>query len=149
MEHPGEYSPESLAYEYIKRNRTKEKIPCIRFPVDAYTILKRYSTRKQEHFLAITLNTAYAVIKTHVISKGIVDKTIIHAREIFRAAIKDNATAVLLAHNHPSGKLDPSHEDRVITQNLKGTGKLLGIHVLDHIILTKDSYYSFLEDGEL
>jgi len=118
-------------------------------PLDVYEATSRYRAKKQEHFLVITLDGAHQPIKLHVVTIGLVNRTIVHPREVFYRAIKDNATAVLLVHNHPSGLVQPSQEDRDITHRLLEAGELLGIPVLDHLIVSSKGYYSFTEHGEL
>jgi len=109
----------------------------IKSPVDVLPLLKRWRNCRQENFLAITLDGSHSVIKIHHISKGLVNKTIVHPRECYYPAIKDNAVAVLFAHNHPSGSVKPSQEDVDVTQQLCKAGAILGFHVLDHVIFSK------------
>ena len=106
-------------------------------------------TRKQEHFLCVSLNGANEVIQTRVVSVGLVNKTQVHPREVFADPITDRASAVIVAHNHPAGGTSPSREDREVTQQLKFAGETLGIRLLDHIIFDRKGYYSFLEKGEI
>ena len=106
-------------------------------PQDVIPVLKRWKNARQENFLTITLNGAHEVIKVNHITKGLVNSTIAHPRECFYPAIKDYASAVIFAHNHPSGYTKPSEEDKELTERLCLAGGILGIHVLDHIIFTK------------
>ena len=80
---------------------------------------------------------------------GLVNRTLVHPREIFSDPLKDRAAAVLIAHNHPSGNIEPSQEDIEITTRIKNAGTILGIELLDHIIFTDNAYYSFLEEGKI
>ena len=96
----------------------------------------------QEQFWVILLNTENIPIARYMITLGLVNQTQIHAREAFRFAIRENAVAVVFAHNHPSGNLKPSPQDIQSTQQLVNAGKLLDIQVLDHIIITDNSFYS-------
>ena len=80
---------------------------------------------------------------------GLVNKTQVHPREVFADPITDRASAIIVAHNHPAGGLNPSKEDIEVTKQLKSAGEILGIRMLDHIILNHKGYYSFLEDGKL
>lgn len=121
----------------------------INFPNDVLPILQKYANRKQEHFIMVSLDGSHSIIKTRVITKGILNRTIIHPREIFRPAIMDSAMSIILCHNHPSGKPKPSKEDQEITKRLKDAGKIIGINVIDHIIISKTGYYSFLEEDTL
>jgi DNA repair protein RadC len=118
-------------------------------PSDAVQLLTKYVGKSQEHFIVITLDGAHRPIKTRAITKGLVNKTMIHPREVFRVAIKDNAVAVIVSHNHPSGSTEPSKEDIEITKRLKDAGELVGIPVLDHVIVGKFGSYSFVEHGLL
>ena len=111
--------------------------------------VEKWRCEDREHFIVITLNGSHNIIKTRVISIGIVNRTIVHPREIFRDAILDNAIGIILVHNHPSGNVDPSTEDIEITTRLKNASKIIGIEILDHIITAKRGYYSFLEEGKL
>lgn len=114
---------------------------------DVYPIVKHYGKLDVEYFLIITFDGAHRVIKTHELSKGILNKTVVHPREVYRAAIKDNAAAIILIHNHPSNQLEPSYEDEQLTRRLSEAGEIIGIAVLDHLILGRDGYFSFVEDG--
>ena len=116
-------------------------------PADIWPLLQPYSLMDQEHFLAVTLDGANAIIQIHVITKGLVNRTLIHPREVFRAAILDNASSIVLAHNHPSGSTEPSREDREATTKLAQAGKIVGIDIADHLVLGR-GYYSFREHGD-
>ena len=122
----------------------------VRTPEDAMVVLKRWTNKRQEHFLAITLDGGHRVIKFHHISKGTLNRTIVHPRECFYPAIKDYAGSIIFAHNHPSGNTGPSGEDDETTDRLLMAGAILGIYVLDHIILSKNGdYYSYRQKGGL
>ena len=136
------------ALEYARR-RLRPAENRIRFPQDLLPVIRHYADRQREHFLSISLNGAHEVISVRVVSIGSVNRTIVHPREVFSDPLQDRATAVLAAHNHPSGNVDPSDEDREITVRLRQAGETLGIELLDHIIFTQHKYYSFLEHGEL
>ena len=127
----------------------KEKLnskPLIRHPFDVVPVLgKTMPKASQEQFCVVTLDGAHRVIKRHIVTKGLVNRTVVHPREVFRPAIKDNATAIICAHNHPSGALDPSDDDNAITKRLREAGQTLGIPMLDHIIVSRTGYYSYLE----
>ena len=112
----------------------------IRFPTDILSLVKRWRNCRQENFIAITLDGSHSVIKVHHISKGLANRTIVHPRECYYPAIKDNAVAIAFVHNHPSGRSKPSENDVEITRRLCAAGKILGFHVLDHIIFTKDIF---------
>lgn len=142
------YSKEQLIEMLVK-----ETAVAITTPKDAIEpLLKELETIKfqdVECFVCITLNGCHKIIGTYVISKGLVNQTIVHPREVFRPAIADNAVAVIIAHNHPSGNLEPSMEDKGTTKRIKEAGNLLGIKVLDHLIVSPSvkGYFSFLENN--
>ena len=121
----------------------------IRFPADVYPVVSHYADRKQEHFLAVSLNGAHEVLACRVVSVGLVNRTLVHPREVYADALTDRAAALVVAHNHPSGKVDPSPEDREVTRRLAAAGETLGVKLLDHVIFSLEGYYSFLEHGEV
>lgn len=104
---------------------------------------------QQEEFRVLLLNTQHAVTHEVVVTRGILDASVVHPREVFRAAIAESASAMLLVHNHPSGDPTPSAEDRQVTQQLAAAGTVLGIPVLDHVIIGDARYVSFVEAGLL
>ncbi len=118
-------------------------------PGDFFPLVRHRADRKQECFVCASLNGAHEVIGVRVISKGLVNRTMVHPREVFADAITDRACAVAVAHNHPSGRLDPSPEDMEITRKLKKAGDFLGIPLLDHIVFSESGYFSFVEHGLL
>ena len=101
----------------------------------------------QEHFVLITLNGSSEVIRAESVFIGTLNQSLVHPREIFRRALLDNAAAIIISHNHPSGQLEASIEDKRITKRLKEVGTLMGIELLDHVIVTADGQFSFREDG--
>ncbi|MBU6434894.1 MAG: JAB domain-containing protein [Nitrospirae bacterium] len=103
----------------------------------------------REHFMVVGLDAKHAVIGINTVSIGSVTLCIVHPREVFKPLLLMNASAVILAHNHPSGDSPPSQEDRALTRRLKEGGDLLGITVLDHIVLGEDRYHSFADHQEL
>lgn len=123
--------------------------PRISLPRDAFLVpaVHRYAIKHTEYFLVLTLDGAHNVIKLHVASQGLVNRTLIHPREVFRPCLSDNAVACILLHNHPSGNLEPSPDDREITKRLIDASEIIGISVLDHLVISKRGYYSFLEHG--
>jgi len=100
---------------------------------------------KQEEFHIVTLDTKNQVIDTHCITVGTLDASLVHPREVFRAAIKDAASSIILVHNHPSGDPTPSREDIAVTQRLTESGKMIGIDVLDHVVLGRSGSVSIQE----
>jgi DNA repair protein RadC len=121
----------------------------IRRPQDIYAILRHHADRKQERFLCLSLNGAHEVLALRIVSIGLVNRTIVHPREVFADPIIDRAAAVIVAHNHPSGQLKPSPEDDEITARLMAAADLLGLSFLDHMIFTGRSWYSYRQSGRL
>jgi DNA repair protein RadC len=121
----------------------------ITVPEDAYRAVRHYADRRQERFLSISLNGAHEIIAVRVVTMGLVDKTIVHPREVFADPLSDRASAVIVAHNHPSGQMIASPEDDEITFRLKKAALILGINFLDHIIFSEDSYISYRKEGRM
>jgi DNA repair protein RadC len=121
----------------------------IKKPVDIFTLVRHYADRKQERFISLSLNGAHEVLSVRIVTIGLVNKTIIHPREVFADLIQDRAAAFCVAHNHPSGKLESSVEDDEITERLFYASRLLGLHFVDHIIFSQTNWWSFRENGKL
>jgi DNA repair protein RadC len=102
-----------------------------------------------EEFHLLLLNVQNEVIRDVVVSSGTLDSTLLHARDVFKHALHESASAVILVHNHPSGEPAPSDQDRMITKRIADAGELLGIDVGDHVIIGEDNYYSFTETHTL
>jgi len=133
-----------LSRRYLIRSNTR-----ITDAADVYTELRPYATKPQEHFLVITLDGASHIINTRVVFIGTLNQSLAHPREIFSDAISDRAAGIILAHNHPSGTLEASRADLAITRRLQEVAKLVGIDLLDHVILAREGYYSFSDEGLL
>jgi DNA repair protein RadC len=118
----------------------------VRSANDVLPLVSSIRTSKKEHFIAVFLNSRKQVIHQETISIGSLDGSLVHPREVFQPAIQCSAAAVIFAHNHPSGDVSPSREDILVTQRLCQAGKLLGIEVLDHIIISKDDFISLKEE---
>jgi DNA repair protein RadC len=103
----------------------------------------------QEEFRVLLLNTQHAVLRELLVTRGTLDTSVVHAREVFRAAVCEGASAVIMVHNHPSGDPTPSPEDRAVTAQLAAAGQLLGVPVLDHVVVGDARYISFVESGLL
>ena len=134
------------ALEFSKRILLKTHTK-IETTEDIINELKEYSDKKQEYFIAIYLDGADRIIEKRVITIGILDKTIIHPREVFAPAIELRAASVIIAHNHPSGNPSPSRYDIILTDRLKESAEILGIDLIEHMIISKEGYYSFNENG--
>lgn len=125
--------------------------PIIGNSFDAYAIFKENWADSKiefvEEFKALFLNKANRVIGISSITLGGINHTIMDFRILFGVALKVVASGVIVAHNHPSGTLRPSESDIKVTQNIRDAGKLLGIDLIDHLIITKENYYSFKDNG--
>lgn len=104
---------------------------------------------RREEFRVLMLNTQHAVTRELVVTIGTLDTSVVHPREVFRAAILESAAAVILVHNHPSGDPTPSTEDQAVTRQLVSAGRTLGIPVIDHVVIGDGCYVSFVEAGLL
>ena len=136
------------AIEFARR-RIKPEGAKIMTPADLLPHVRHYADRKQEHFLCASINGANELLNIRVVSIGLIDRSPVHPREVFADPLSDRASAVIVAHNHPSGGLEPSPSDIDITAQLKAAGVIVGIDVLDHIIFNRTGYFSFLEAGTL
>lgn len=114
----------------------------IRTAKDAFDYLGDMHSLPKEHLRGIYLDTHNRVIHDEVISIGTINTNIVHPREVFRPALEYGAVAVVLAHNHPSGIVSPSTADIEITKQLVQAGRIIGIHVMDHVVITKDGFQS-------
>lgn len=101
-----------------------------------------------EEFLAVLLDVKNRVLRHARVSTGILDGSLVHPREVFAPAVSERAASVILVHNHPSGDPSPSGEDREATRRLRAAGRIVGIAVLDHVIISGCSFYSFREEGD-
>ena len=121
----------------------------VKYPDDIYGVVRHYADRKQECFLSVSLNGAHEVIAVRVVTMGLVNRTMVHPREVFADPLSDRCSAICVCHNHPSGDLEPSPEDDEVTTNLEAASNILGIRFLDHIIFSEQSYYSYRKENKL
>lgn len=133
-------------------NREVDKIKDVRL-TNCEIVYKFYKekigTKKQEYFYAVYLDTNKRIIDDKLLFIGTVNYSLVHPREIFKEAYLLGASAILCVHNHPGGNPIPSKQDYEITNNLVTAGKILGVKVVDHIIVCKNNYYSFLENNDI
>ena len=144
-----EYTEKELMLMLMQKRRERlalKNIKRISEPEDILPLLKNYMNAKQELFIVTTLDGKHKPIKTRVITKGLVNRTLVHPREVYKGAIQDNAVAIIVSHNHPSGSAQPSPDDNEVTDILKLSGRIVGIELLDHIIITKNNYYSYVNE---
>ncbi len=122
-------------------NRTKK----VASAKEVYTLVKsRLSEYNKEHFFVISLDSRNNILGIDEISKGTLNASLVHPRETFEASIRRHAAKIIIAHNHPSGETVPSGDDEMLTKQLIASGQILDILVLDHIIVSRDNYYSFI-----
>lgn len=129
-------------FELWRRQFEVTERPIIDSPEKAAKQLKDIRDKKQEHFVVITLDGANRLIAKRTITIGTLTSSLVHPREVFADAITDRAASIIVAHNHPSGNLEPSKADIKITNQLRESGELLGIKLIDHIVVTKREYKS-------
>jgi DNA repair protein RadC len=137
------------SFELAKRkeDHDERQIP-VKSHLDVIKLVKqKLKDKKKEHFLIICLDTRNNLIKISSISTGTLDANLVHPREVFKEAIQSLAFSIILVHNHPSGSPEPSEADIDITKRIVETGKVVGIDVLDHIIVTENKSFSFKEKG--
>lgn len=108
-----------------------------------------FINKKQEYFYSIYLDSNKVVISEKLLFIGTLDHSLVHPREVFKEAISVSASSIICIHNHPSGNVMPSRNDIEITKRLIEIGDMLGIRVIDHVIIGRDKYYSFLENGDI
>lgn len=115
---------------------------------DVYKYYKnKLANKKQEHFYCIYLDNQNNIIKDKLLFIGTLNYSPVHPREVFKESYISSANAIICIHNHPSGNIEPSKEDKMLTKRLQEIGMLLGIKIIDHVIIGINSYYSFLENG--
>lgn len=126
----------------------KEEVKAIRSPRDAADLLiEQLRYLQKEHFVCLFLNTKNHIISQETLSMGSLNASIVHPREVFRAAIKCSSASVIFAHNHPSGDPTPSPEDVALNKRLVEAGKIIGIEVLDHLVIGDMKFVSLKEQG--
>lgn len=119
----------------------------IRGPADVFRRLgPRLQDVRQEEFHALLLNTRHHVVRQVLVTRGILDASLVHPREVFRIAVAEGAAGVILVHNHPSGDPTPSPEDRAVTRQLGEAGRAIGIPVLDHVVVGRGRYVSLADE---
>ena len=133
--------------ELAKRYLVDSDRPVVDSPEKAVTLLTNIRDKKQEHFVCLTLDGANRLIARRVITIGTLTASLVHPREVFADAITDRAAGIIVAHNHPSGSLEISQADRDVTDRLTEAGKLLGISLIDHIVVTKSEHRSIVGQG--
>ena len=121
----------------------------IKNPGEIFDLIHHLADPQQERFIVLSFNSAHELLALRTVTVGLIDKTIVHPREVFADVICDRASALCVAHNHPSGNLTPSLEDDEVTIRLQMAADVLGIQLLDHIIFSNTDYYSYREKNRL
>ena len=141
---------QEIKVSYTSGNRDKVKITNSK---DSYEMFLSCWSQKtielQEEFKVLLLNRNHQVLGIYPLSKGGVSGTVVDAKLVFSVALKCNASSIIIAHNHSSGNLKPSEADIRLTQKLKEAGNYLDVKVLDHIILSREGYYSFVDESQM
>jgi DNA repair protein RadC len=136
-----------MKYEILsERNAPSVRITA---PSEVFPYVKRYAKKRQEHFISVSLTASQEILKIRILTIGLLNRVIIAPREVFAPALEDRACSLILCHNHPSGALNPSREDREATERMVKAGVLMGIPILDHLIIGRSGFYSFRENGEM
>ncbi|MCH3918599.1 MAG: DNA repair protein RadC [Spirochaetia bacterium] len=135
----------AAALELGRRKTPREQKTVIQEAADVFNVIRHYASRSQEQFIVIGLNGAHEVLEIIVAAVGTVNECQVHPRDVFAPILEKRGVALILAHNHPSGNLLPSIPDRQLTERMIKCGRLLGIKVLDHLVFSTESYYSFAE----
>jgi DNA repair protein RadC len=132
------------AFELAKRYLIKSEQPIINSTDAAVEQLKDICNKTQEYFVLLTLDGANRLINLRTVTIGTLNSSLVHPREVFAPALEDRAASIIVAHNHPSGSLEPSQEDIEVTKRLKEVGEIVGIPLVDHIIVTKSEFRSVM-----
>ncbi|MCO7126064.1 DNA repair protein RadC [Sporolactobacillus shoreicorticis] len=137
-----------ISLRVVKEKSTLYSNRFIRSPEDGYQCIKPFlELRDREYFIVVTLDTKNQPTSINICHIGNLNSSIVHPREVFKTAVLSNAASILIAHNHPSGIVDPSREDKEVTKRLVSVGNIIGIEVLDHLIIGDNKYLSFKEQG--
>ena len=131
-------------FELWRRQFEVSERPIIDSPEKAVEQLVDIRDKKQEYFVCLTLDGANRLIAKRTITIGTLTASLVHPREVFAEAITDRAASIIVAHNHPSGNLEPSQADRDVTERLQSAGELLGIELIDHVVITSKDYKSIV-----
>lgn len=136
------------AFELSKRalEVNDTNLPVISDAKDAVAQLSDMRDLKKEHFVALYLNAKNQLVHKETISMGTLNANLVHPREVFEPALKYSAAQIIAAHNHPSGDPKPSEDDLEVTKRLTEAGKMMGIEMMDHVVISKNSYFSFKEE---
>lgn len=139
-----------VSIKMVRESSVLYNIRRISEPKDIVDLGKKFLDElDREELIVACLNAKNEINSVNVVSIGSLNNSIVHPREVFKTAILSNAASIVMMHNHPSGDVTPSKEDKEITLRIKESGTILGICLLDHIIIGNDTYYSFKEHGDI
>ena len=133
-------NPDLLVSEIARMSYRNKEV--INTPEKAANCFNHIRAKKQEHFAVLTLDNARQFINCHIVTIGTLTSSHVHPREVFRLAIEDNAVSIIIAHNHPSGNLDISLQDRKVTDIIKKAGEIMNVPMDDHLIVTENEFRS-------
>jgi len=138
-------------FELTKRalEKFEDNLPILDSPRKVVDQLMEIRNKKKEHLLALYVNSRNQMIAREIISVGTLNCSLVHPREVFEPAVRQSAAGIIVAHNHPSGSLEPSVEDKTITKQLVQAGEILGVDLIDHVIVTGSGYVSMKEENLL
>ncbi len=132
-------------YELVKRALNNEKELTIDSPKDVAKLVSNLRDKKREYLIALLLTARNTLILRYTVSIGTLTANLVHPREVFAPAIENKAAQIIIVHNHPSGRSEPSEEDKKVTKKLIKVGEIIDIQVIDHIIVSKNGFFSFKE----
>lgn len=139
----------AACFELGKRLLKNKKAALLISPKDVWENLKDVRDNKREHFVVFYLDARNQEIRREIISVGTLNANLVHPREVFEPAIRSSAAQIIVAHNHPSGDIKPSDEDIEVTGRLREAGRILGIEIIDHVIVSRNSFLSLKCEGLL
>ena len=145
---------ELMASIELGKRINKEQNNIIHMKINKTSLVFEYfknilNDKQQEHFYCLYLDNSKRVIKDKLLFIGTINYSVVHPREIFKEAYMLSASSIICVHNHPTGNVLPSKQDLDLTKNLINIGNIMGIKVIDHVIIGKNNYYSFLENGDI
>jgi len=147
LENAGDYK-QKISIVSIVQVKEGDFCYSVKSPDDVYKLLTEFLENKdREYFVCLSLNRKGKVNNISTVSIGSLGNTIVLPREVFKTAILSNAASIIIAHNHPSGDITPSAEDKSVTKDLHQAGEILGIEVLDHVVVGDGEYFSFKAHG--
>jgi len=140
-----QYKIPQIRLAILREPANQPPLPPIRTPLDLEQYLEPMKYMSEENFLALHLNAHHGVIGFHIVSQGTLSASLVHPREVFKAALLSNAYCIVVAHNHPTGSTCASSEDRATTRQLVRAGQIIGVPILDHLIVTYTEVASIRE----